>query len=234
MIAAPRLGYVQARVQARYAARPGPATWASLAQVQEFGRYLQQADAAGFSRWTEKLGINSSTYAVEVSLREGFRQCVREVADWMPGEWQEATTWFALLVDLEPIRLIVSGEPIPGWIHDDPFLRGLVESREDWPLNILVPVGVDRSSEGDAMTQNWRKQWLALSPNPRDISLARLADLLPVAQHSDEVVEMLERHFRHHSLMPAAVFSYLSLVLLDLYRLKGQLLRRAEFTVRSH
>jgi hypothetical protein len=170
MSTVPRLGYVQARVQARYAARPGPATWASLAQVQEFGRYLQQADAAGFSRWTEKLGINSSSHAVEVSLREGFRQSVHEVADWMPGEWRDATNWFALLVDLEPMRLIMSRELLPGWIHNDPFLKGLVDSSAEWPLNILARGG----SDGDRIVENWRAHWLSISPDPSGAGIESL------------------------------------------------------------
>lgn len=228
MSISPRFAYVQARIQARYAERPSLATWFGLDQINEFGRYLQQANATGLSRWLEKLGVSSSTHAVEISLREGFRNHIGEVAKWMPDSWYDAITWYSILIDMEPIRCIASGEARPDWMADDPFLRSLIETPLGWPLSVLM----DNTGDGEQLAANWRTIWRHHWPQMRSEEsqgLETLAQSLPVASYSRLLVERLAQNFRRHSGRPVAVFSYLGLVLTDLLRLRGELLRRIKF-----
>ena len=232
MSLSPRLAYVQARIQSRYAQRPDASVWASLGQIEGVGRYLQQADAAGLGPWLEKLGVNSSSHAVEISLRENFRQLVREISGWMPGQWRSATRWFGLLIDLEPIRIIVSEESPPGWLQDDPFLGSLANEPATWPLTELAPV----DGKGDALAARWRTIWRQQCPGMtarERRGLAALDSLLPVAAYDKHVITKLDRSFRHFSGGPIAVFSFLGLVLSDLLRLRGELLKRIEFSGES-
>lgn len=228
MSISPRFAYVQARIQARYAERPSLSGWLGLDQTNEFGRYLQQANATGLSRWLEKLGVNSSMHAVEISLREGFRNHIGEVAKWMPDAWHEAIMWYSVLIDMEPIRRIASGEALPDWMADDPFLRRLVETPHEWPLSVLM----DKTGDGEQLAANWRIIWRRYWPqmrNQESQGLETLAQSLPVASYSRSLAERLTQNFRRHSGRPVAVFSYLGLVLTDLLRLRGELLRRIEF-----
>lgn len=229
MSSSPRLAYVQARIQARYAQRPDASVWASLGQTEGVSRYLQQADAAGLGPWLEKLGVNSSSHAVEISVRESFRQLVREISGWMPGQWCSATRWCGLLIDLEPIRIMVSGEPSPDWFQDDPFLGTLASEPATWPLTELAPVDGNVNALGTRWRTIWRQQCPGMTAR-ENRGLAALNALLPVVAYDKHVVAKLDRCFRNFSGGPIAVFSFLGLVLSDLLRLRGELLKRFEFS----
>lgn len=222
------MAYVQARIQSRYARRPDAATWAGLGQIAGVGHYLQQADAAGLGPWLEKLGVNSDSHAVEISLRENFRQLVRDISGWMPARWRPATRWFGLLIDLEPIRILLSGNSHPGWLRDDPFLGALISEPAHWPLHELAPV----DGQADALAARWRTIWKQKCPGMtarERRGFAELDKLLPVAAYDKQVIATLDRSFRQFSGRPLAVFSFLGLVLSDLSRLRGELLKRIEF-----
>lgn len=224
----PRLEYAQARVQARYAERPGMAVWAGLDQIQDFGRYLQQATAAGFGRWLEKLGPESTPYVIEISLREAFRQHIQEVSGWMPEAWRDSVSWFSVLIDLEQIRRIISGESLPSWTKDDPFLRHISSSSDVWPM----PMMVDAGSEAESFSERWRLLWRGSWPGisgDTERDLLQLSELLPISAFDDAPVKWLERNFRRHARQPIAIFSYLTLILADLLRLKGEMMMRDTF-----
>ena len=228
MSSTPRLAYVQARIQSRYAMRPHASLWASLAQVQGVGHYIQQAGGAGLGSWLENLGENSSAHAVEIALRERFRQIAAEVGGWLPAQWRSAVQWFALLVDLEPIRMILGEGTSPDWFRDDPFLGQLVSDPEAWPAaQLAVP-----RDNGQPLEVLWRKRWRDRCPAlaPRESrGLAALESLLPLTAYDRAAVARLERSFRQFSGTPVAAFSFLGLIHSDLTRLRGELLRRIEF-----
>lgn len=225
----PRLAYAQARVQARYAERPGMSAWTRLDHVQDFGRYLQQATAAGFGRWLDKLGPESTPHVIEISLREAYRQHVHEVAEWMPVAWRDSVSWFSILMDLEQIRRIMSGESLPSWTKDDPFLRHVSSSDDVWPIPMLADAG----SEAEEFSERWRLLWRESWPSvgsgmERDLS--KLSEILPISAFDDAPIEWLERNFRRRARQPIAMFSYLTLILADLLRLKGEMMMRDTFT----
>lgn len=225
----PRFEYAQARIQARYAERPGMSVWSSLDQIEDSGRYLQQARAAGFGRWLEKLGPESTPHVMETSLREAFRQHVREIVQWMPDAWRDSVLWFAILIDLEQIRRIIAGERLPDWTSDDPFLRHISSSKDDWPIPMLIEV----TSEGEDISENWRALWRESWPavgSDMESALFELSEILPIASFDDAPIEWLERNFRRQARRPIAIFSYLTLILADLLRLKGEMTRRAAFS----
>lgn len=229
MSLSPRLAYVQTRVQSRYAGRPDVAEWSGLGQAESFGHYLQQARAGGLGPCVEKLGPDSNPHAVEICLREYFRQSTGEISRWMPDPWRPATRWFGLLVDLEPLRLLVTGDALPAWFGDDPFLGVLANDRAAWPLPELAPGG----AAPDDLAARWHTTWNRLRPGVTAAdrrALAALEKLLPVASYDPSAVNALERSFRRCAGFPAAVFSFLALLLSDLHRLRGELLKRLEFS----
>lgn len=219
-----RLAYAQARAQARYADRPGPSAWAGLEPIQDPGRYLQQADAVGLGRFVEKLGPNSSAHAVEISLRECFRRYVGEIADWMPKPWFEAVRWCALLMDLEPLRRLSDGETLPGWMHDDPFLARLIDNDDAWPLPELGSAGDRPPRFADRWRTVWRRYRVGDAAN-----MERLDGVLPMSSWDPAALQRLDRVFRQCAGRPAAVFAFVGLVLSDVLRLRGALLKRIEF-----
>lgn len=228
----PQLAYVQARMQSRYAQRPDTVLWSSLGQIESFGHYLQQAGSTGLGPSLAKLGADSSPHAVEICLREYFRHLASEISGWMPEPWRLATRWFGLLIDLEPIRIIAGGGRVPDWFQNDPFLGSLISEPATWPLPELAPL--DAGTEG--LADRWLSGWRHYCPDmtvPENRGLAALVSVLPVAAYDKTVVDKLERSFRHFSGKPLAVFSFLALVLSDLFRLRGELLKRIEFPGRS-
>ncbi|MBD3646908.1 MAG: hypothetical protein HUJ31_05520 [Pseudomonadales bacterium] len=204
----PAFDYAQARIQARYGERPEATVWMSLEQINDFGRYLHQVKATGLSPWVEKLGASSDAHEIETSLRQAFRSHVQEVAGWAPDHWEAAILWFGVLIDLERFHAIVNGRKLPDWIPDD-VSQSTGRGVEDW-------------------RRAWRDRWpLKNGPDYNDLGL--LEELLPVASHEEIPVSRVDRIFRRCSRRPPGLFSYLVLVLGDVMRLRGGLVRRLSF-----
>jgi hypothetical protein len=232
LTSSPQLGYVQARIQARYGERPDASDWSSLVQIRGLGHFVQQAAGVGLGPWLEKLGPNSTAHAVETSLREAFRHTVTEVASWMPRPWRRSIRWFALLIDLEPIRLVASGDRVPAWFLEDPFLGALARDAGCWPLPLLGALDGD----GNKLVERWHTRWAQYTPAltaSETRLIARIRSQLPISAYDGAVTARLERSFRAFAGTPLAVFSFLGLVLCDLLRLRGELLLRIGFTGRS-
>ena len=240
--------YVQVRLQARHGARPDEAVWRHLQGTSDFANYLQLARHTPLRTWVATLDPGQGSDAIEGELRRLFRRHVDEVAGWVVPAWRPAVLWVRRLPDLPALRYLFTGEPVPAWLQDDPELRGMgclpVDTRLDVirqsDCNIFFVAWQTGKSLPDAWLTHWRTLWPGTAQH--DHSLEALgkalhqylqvlqADSSGSVQERCEALQLqLASAFRRYSFQPAAVFSYLALVALELARLRGDLLVRQLF-----
>ena len=191
------LAYAQARLQARYGARPGESTWRRLRASASLPHFLEAARASELRPWLTAIHARSRADEIEQALQRAFAAEVREVASWLPEAWRPA-------------------------------------------FDFVLDSGTRQF--GDAWLKEFRATWPRMQRQDRD-GLQRFTDALlvhhqrmancPETSDGWEIRAGLEREtvrrFRLHAERPTAAFCFLALVLLDLERLRGALLRRLLF-----
>jgi hypothetical protein len=249
MSARPRWSYVQARLQARYGERLQEADWRVLEAALSIDQYIERARATSLRRVAERLNARLSSHAIERVLREEWRGTVAEVAAWLPSPWRAAVQWTAPLGELPLIDGLLRGD-LADWMRDDAVFAPLADADRQRRLaalakSPLAPLAASAESE-TTPAGRWFKHWRALWPRAPAGDTRPLLDLAAAledhaarlgaagpqdssARHRRDLAQSLTRLFRRHSASPAAVFSYLALVALDLERLRGGLLRRRLF-----
>jgi hypothetical protein len=239
--------FAQARMQARFGARPGTADWQQIEATRDLGALLQLLRDGPLDRWTARLPARPGAHEIERRLREEWLDAVDEIASWQPSGWRDATRWMRWIVYLPSLQKFARGGRALAWMRADPVLgpivaRGPAERRtalRDTPLEALQSGFTDTPDVIGA----WSRYWQSLWPPARTqrIPLARLHALLrrtrselaeaPPEATSREMLGTLERRltllFRRHPLSPAATASFVALMMLDQQRLRGAL------TVRS-
>jgi len=222
-------GYLQSRVQARYALLPDDRLWLHLSALKELASFIEEARSTRLLQWVFGLSSHSSTEEIETLLQRRFADSVMETASWFRSKWRPAVLWLTTLGQLpalEHARRSNNVGMLTGMGPELAELAGLTYRERD-----LRQVWIS----------SWRSRWPALSRRDR--------------QGVELLVEMLERHwqefprlsvdatwksrrdlearirlfFRTHMLQPAAGFAYLVLVALSLERLRAELLSRALF-----
>jgi len=239
--------FPQARMQARFGARPVAADWQQLEATRELGATLQILRGGPLARWTSRIGSRPGVHELERGLREEWLRAVDEVARWQPSHWREATQWMRWITYLPSLQKLARGGRAPAWMRADPVL-GPVVAREPLergaalsgtPLEPLVAGFASPPDVAGAWARHWQSLW------PRGASVraplrqllatirehrARLAEAPPEAT-SREAIQSLERRlevmFRRHPLSPAATAAFVSLMMLDLQRLRGLLAVRS-------
>ena len=209
----PAVGYAQARVHARHAARPSIADWRRLDGARTAAQYLQYARHTGLRHWLRSVGDEDGQAAVELKLRVAFRGHADEVAGWLPSPAVPAVRLITTLVDLPTLEHLHRGGAPQPWMTDDPQLA---DALEDPPAR--------------APLASWLVRWRALAPaSVRD----RLADRLGITLRdlvipgrAAPAAARLHWIFRNRMLDAYGVYAYLGLVLDDLRRLAGGLARR--------
>lgn len=170
----------------------------------------------------------------------------------MPEPWRPAVLWLVWLSCLPLIEHLARGDPPPEWLVGDEVLGRLVESPDR--TRALDADVLELLAWHDARScpvgPHWRRLWIARWPWMASGSRARLEALIVLVERHLETFraarpeqtweirrlwrERLRLELHRHPVEPAAVFSYLGLVLLDLERLRGELLRRALFGPEAH
>jgi hypothetical protein len=237
------LELAQARIGARWGEQPGDATWRRIEATRDLAGVLDIARSdAALSRWVDGIGADASLHALERTLRRQGRERVAELRGWMPTAWQAAVAWCALLPDLPALQHLARGHTAAAWMHADDALRPCLEGRpsNDARLALLASARADPSS----LLARWRDRWLALLP--REAGRARVeCELLPLLEgHAldfasprivdgrgarDALRRRLVLLLRRASCEPVAAFVYLATQMLDLERLRGELVQRAAF-----
>jgi hypothetical protein len=174
-------------------------------------------------------------------------RAVDEVAAWQPEQWREGTRWMRWITYLPSLQKLARGGRAPAWMRADPVLGPIVarEPRERAPAlagTPLAPLAAGFTAQPD-VARAWAAHWQTLWPRnaqAREPLLQllsvmrrhreRLAEAPPEATSRDSLQSLerrLERMFRLHPLSAAATAAYVSLMMIDVQRLRGVLAVRA-------
>ena len=246
----PRWSYVQARLQARHGERLQETDWRAIEAARSIDQFIERAHASRLRRFTERVQARTSSHGIERMLRDAWRSYVTEVAGWVPAPWRQAVMWTSHVPELPIIDALLKGAT-PKWIRQDPVFAALTETdlrkRSAALTNSLLDPLVASGAREETFAARWYTHWRSLWPQHRmadhksalfDLAatinahverLYRAGTQETSAPYRRDLARSVTRIFRRHSASPAAVFSHLALVALDLERLRGDLIRRRLF-----
>lgn len=249
MIGALDFGYAQARIQARFAALPAEAEWQRLAGARSLGAYLEDARVGPLRPWVKGFSALSGAHDLERGLRSLVWEQVHEVAGWVPRAWRPAVQWVAWLPFLAVFEDLARDRPMPLWASQDPRLRELLDDAGEPAPPVLRGCGLTGLTTPDAAGQvaaRWVREWQDRWPTPcrgHGQALAafrrELGGHLEAFRHASPdaawglrqtLRDRLRLRLHQRLLQPLTIFLYLALILLDLERLRGELLRRRLFS----
>jgi len=248
MIPHPGFAYLQARLQARHATHPDDAQWRTLAGTRGLPAYLAEARRTGLAPWVGPIPEGSGPHSIEHALRQRLHEAIREIAAWTPAPWRPAVEWCHWLPELPLLGHLLEDGPPPRWLGEDHHLRPYLHDTATARRTALVEAGAGALVEGwegdtplAAWFTGWRQRWPRVARAARR-PLDELAETVEVHLRdfpsyaiSDawgarrRFQERMQRLFRRHPVEPAALFSYLALLALDVERLRGGLVERAVF-----
>jgi hypothetical protein len=244
-----RWSYVQARLQARHGDRLDDAAWRILEAARSFDHFLERSRTTSLHRFTDLIEVKMPSHTIERVLRAAWRDYVAELATWVMPSWQPAVLWIAHFPDLPVLDGLFKGTG-PGWAREDPvfapFARGgLQEHAAEFgasPFARLSPATNSHGSLGAQWLAHWRTLWPRSANRDRRCldglvgvvanhfeSLARAGLEDSSSPYRHDLEHKATRTFRRCAGTPAALFSHLTLVALDLERLRGGLIRRRLF-----
>lgn len=250
MIDTDAIEYAQARLQARFGARPGLAAWQRIETIRELPALFAAARATAFRPLVAGLAPDHPVHKLEAGLRAHWRELAREVTSWLPGGWQRAAEWFARIPDLPVIEHLLRGGVAHDWMHGDPVFGELADTDPRARRGVLANgalAGLDVDFSADPGPTVLAEAWIAVllerlpdAAGEEAVHLAALGRVL--REHWQAIVvarpgeaaglrrslaARLEALFRRAALTPAAGFCYLALAALDFLRLRGEIARRA-------
>lgn len=240
-----RFAYVQARVQARFAALPSAEEWQRLAASRSLAAFLEDARNGPLRPWIKSFSGQSTSQDVEVGTRGSFHEAIEEVADWVPEPWREAVRWTRWLSLLPLWDHLARGEAPPDWLARDPFLSPLLDDNGRIDPRRVEAAGAAALLAGDDLSAAWGEHWRRLWPRCkreflanleafRALLLAHLAVFREARPESAWGLRLALRGrlhllFHRRLLQPAGPLIYLALVALELERLRAELVTRALF-----
>jgi hypothetical protein len=243
----PAFAYAQARLQARYGARPNSADWSHVAATADLGALVQVLRNSPLARWISRIGPRAGVHGIERRLREEWMRGVEEVAGWQPEAWRDGILWLRWIAYVPSLQKLARGGRAFAWMREDPVLGPIValeprDRRAALGRTPLAPLAAGFPPPHDlagAWTRHWRQLWPANHPGraPLDALLRTTSQQhgvlarLPDSARSSDALQGLERKFqltfRRNPLSPAAAVAYLGLLALDLRRLRGALATRS-------
>lgn len=240
-----RFAYVQARVQARFAALPSAEEWQRLAASRSLAAFLEDARNGPLRPWIKAFSGQSTSQDVEAGTRASFHEAIEEVADWVPEPWREAVRWTRWLSLLPLWDHLARGEAPPDWLARDPFLCLLLDDNGRIDPRRVDAAGAAALLAGDDLAAAWAEHWRDLWPRCKREFLANLEALRALllahlAVFREARLEAawglrlalqgrLRLLFHRRLLQPAGPLIYLALVALELERLRAELVTRALF-----
>lgn len=248
-MAGSRTAFAQARIQAAYAALPGETHWRQLRGVRTLAAYLEEARGGPLRVWVKGFSSQSDAHAIERGLRASFIEAVQQTAKVSPQPWRAAIGWWRILPYLPLLASYRRDRGLPAWALADPHLAPLAGADRDLDCDALAAAGfaqlVPHLGDPNAIAAQWRRQWDTFTSEIEggDGSTIRsLSDRLGQHMHGFSAAgcarawdarqalrEALRVDFHRSLMTPVIPFLYLSLLALDLERLRRALLDRACF-----
>ncbi len=225
-------GYAQARLQARFGARPTAVDFALLDASRDAIHFQEALRAGVFADYARGLGPIADPDGLESRLTTAWRDVCAEVSRWYAPLWQPAFAAFAAYPDIASLEYLRAGGAAQPWLLADPLLGPIarVAPRDRSGAVEAGYGGAWRSAfAGDLpLADSWRALYLSSVPatGPGVVAgLKEVASLLAapygVGADTGQSAARLERLFRRHAGTPLAAFAYLALLLRMLDRLRG-------------
>ena len=243
------MDYALSRLQARFGERPDESLWQKLEGARDPAAALEIAQSCGLRRWVPGIAPYTDSHKLELALRAHWRECVTEIATWMPRRWQSALLWTRALADLPALLYLAHGGVPLGWMSDDPVLKMYARAdsttrqarlRQDHFASMglssevldhtVLQATPGPSHIGQAWLEEWRRRW------PRWIDTTSLENLASVFNNAmkeraavvrPELLRRLRVLFRSSTLDAAHVFIYIAFAALDIERLRAGLMKHA-------
>lgn len=246
------LEYALARVHARQGQRLDAEDWHRLEANRDLGLYLAGLRSTALAGWVGSFDVEHDCHTFERSLRAVWRRYVGAVARWHPLALQAWLEWLAWLPELSFVAQLVHAEPAPAWMLADPVYgpvapgtpaeRAVALAKTE--LAPLSPALLGSSSP----TAAWTEHWDALRPRLEGRAQAALERLRHVVERHEqdlqhaldssealrsELAGRVQRQLRLAAGTVIVSVCHLTLVALDLERLRGGLARRSLFGARQ-
>jgi hypothetical protein len=242
--------YAQARVQARLGERLSETGWRALESTLGLPQYLASVRNTALARYVQHFSATLTPHTIERSLRDDWRAEVDAVRHWVPDAWSPAVAWATWLPYLDALAWLAGGGAVLPWMQADAVLS-VVAMRDVADRKLVLGNAAFGILADDDTPAGWHARWFdhwtSLYPKTRDDEKAGLRLLVaairryfatidrPGTSRTErrEASERLEAdatglvHRRAET--PVVMFCHLSLVALDLQRLRDGLLRRALF-----
>jgi hypothetical protein len=232
------LPYASARVHSRHGLRLDETAWRRIEASGYLGQYLEAVRGSALASWVANIDVTRDPHAIERALRSEWHAYVRAVTDWHPRQWRPWLSWWSWLPALPLVAALARPEPVPAWMLADPLCGPIavgspteraaaLESTPLAPLAAAVRTAV-------AVGSVWRREAEALVP-PVDFrtheQLRLLMKLLApgIDARPVESAPLLLRLFRAAGESVVASACHLTLLLIDVERLRGGLVIRSLF-----
>lgn len=243
-----RVGYLQARLQARHGQRPSEEDWRLIESSVDLLHYLDAVRASSLKRWARGISPDSSAAEIEMLLRANWRDGVEQVANWAPDDWRVMLLWCRWLPELPVLAHLLDGGQLRPWMLRDPVIRffafeepgACLEALSDTELASLQPL----LNAGQGVRSAWQTVLRDLVPGhvstPAADALAQLDRLLE--QHRAAMIDApgerdgqalrkelgrrFLRTFRRAAGTVAMAFAFLGLEALEAERVRAGLVTR--------
>jgi hypothetical protein len=239
--------YAQARAQARFGDRPPSDTWRLLDSSVGLAQFFHLVRGTNLARHVQHLTANTSSHAIERSLRNDWHAEVDNVRRWVPVRWRPAVSWTRWLPVLPALAYLLGEGPPLRWMQNDRLLSGFAlddpdrrrRAVEDSEIGPAL-TGVETGDLLDGWLQVWKQLWPDGTNDTQALDklvgvveqyLRSASEGLTGADSTREQVDQLEarvvRLMRRHHGRVVVVFCHLMLTALDYYRLRAGLVGRA-------
>ena len=122
MIAGLTLEYACARAAARMAQRPDERLWQQARSARSVPALLDAVRSSAAAPLVSGIPATGDADAIELAFRQQLRTRIDEVAAWSPECWRDSIRYARHLADLPALLGLLSDEPPPRWIVNDPEL----------------------------------------------------------------------------------------------------------------
>ncbi|MFW6340284.1 MAG: hypothetical protein ACOC0Q_05385 [Wenzhouxiangella sp.] len=243
-----RLGYLQARLQARHGQRPSDDDWRLVESSVDLLHYLDAVRTTALKRWVRGISPDSSAAEIEMLLRANWRDGVVQASAWAPQAWREALLWCRWVPELPVLAHLLQGGEVRPWMRRDPIISAFAFDQTAACLNALADTELAPMQPLLQAGHGVRSGWLAVLHDrlPGEVS-ERAGEALGqmeavIADHRTAMIEApsdadgqalrmelrasLLRLFRRAAGTAAALFAFLGIEALEAERVRAGLITR--------